>query len=127
MEKITKEQMQTALVHYKTLGLPKSRTIKGDTVVDLYRILGAKPEIDENGKRKLTPYEILGVPPQFDENKKERPIVFAIKNKVKKIGNYTGKETTFFYESHRVKEEHSLIKSKYLAASASFPISTAFL
>lgn len=111
MEKISKEQMQTALVHYKTLGLPKSKTVKGDSVVDLYRILGAKPEVDENGKRKLTPYEILGVPPQFDENKQEKPIVFAIKNRTKKIGNYTGKETTFFYESHRVKEEHSLIET----------------
>lgn len=109
-EQLAKEQLVTALKYYKSFGLTKSKVVKGDEILDLYRILGAKPEVDETGKRKLTPYEILGVPPQFKNGGVEVPIVFAIKNKSKKIGKYTGREITFIYKSNRVKEEDSILE-----------------
>lgn len=109
-EQLAKEQLVTALKYYKSFGLTKTKVVKGDEILDLYRILGAKPEVDETGKRKLTPYEILGVPPQFKNGGVEVPIVFAIKNKSKKIGKYTGRETTFIYKSNRVKEEDSILE-----------------
>lgn len=63
---------------------------------NLYRVLGVLPETDEDGNRIKTPYEHLGVPPQF-RNGKEVPIVFAIKNRVAKVGRFTGSDLLFYY------------------------------
>ncbi len=54
---------------------------------NLYKLLGIIPEVDDEGNRVPTPYEILQTPPQFRKGK-EVPIVFAIKNRAKKIGKY---------------------------------------
>ena len=115
MEGLSREQLLQVLEFYKLSGLKKDSVVKNGEILDIYRILGIKPEIDENGNRKLSPYELLKVPPQI-VNGKERPIVFAIKNKVKKIGKYTGEITEFVYASHKVKDEHSILetlKKKY--------------
>ncbi len=63
---------------------------------NLYKLLGIIPEVDDEGNRVPTPYEILQTPPQFRKGK-EVPIVFAIKNRAKKIGKYTGSNRIFYY------------------------------
>ena len=104
MGELTKEQLaklsNTALGFYKAMGLSGKKTTQNGEVLDLYRVIGIKPEFDEDGQRRLTPYEILGVPPQFRDGVNETPIVFAIKNRVQKIGKYTGEELNFIYSTH---------------------------
>ena len=70
---------------------------------NLYKILGIIPEVDDEGNRVQTPYEILKTPPQFRDGK-EVPIVFAIKNRAKKVGHYSGSQNLFFY-AHRKHEK----------------------
>ena len=106
MSNFSKETLIKALDFYKLFGLTKNKIVKDGEVLDLYQILGAKPDFDENGKRLPTPYEMLMVPPQFVDGE-EIPIVFAIKNKVKKIGRYTGEVKDFIFKSGKVKEEEN--------------------
>ena len=89
---------------------------------NLYRILGATPETDDDGNRVPTPYEVLSVPPQFRDGV-EVPIVFAIKNRVSKIGHFTGPERLFYYaKKNKVKSPPSIeatlneLKRKYKRA-----------
>ena len=110
MSGLTNEQISKALQIYKLLGVPKTKFVKGSKVLDIFRVLKFKPEVDDFGNRKSTPYELLRVPPQI-VNGEEIPIVFAIKNKVSKIGFYTGEVTEFVLKPKRVKEEDSLLES----------------
>lgn len=87
--------------------------------LNLFKALGIIPEVDEDGNRVLTPYEILRTPPKF-VNGKEVPIVFAIKNRAKRVGKYSGTDTLFFYaKKNGVKEGTELelaleeLKKKY--------------
>ena len=115
MGELTKEQLaklsNTALGFYKAMGLSGKKTTQNGEVLDLYRVIGIMPEFDEDGQRRLTPYEILGVPPQFRDGVNETPIVFAIKNRVQKIGKYTGEELNFIYKDNRVREEDTLLET----------------
>lgn len=112
MSDFSKETLIKALEYYRLFGLTKNKIVKDGEVLDLYQILGAKPDFDENGKRLPTPYEMIMVPPQFVDGE-EVPIVFAIKNKAKKIGKYTGDIKNFVYKSGKVKdkEESSLLET----------------
>ena len=121
MGNFSEEILTEILKFYKTIGLNKSDFFKADNILGLYQILGIKPEFDENGNRRLTPYEILGVPPII-VNGKEVPIVFAIKNKskkVKRIGKVEGPVVDFVYKNKKVQEKDSLLeqlKKQYIQA-----------
>ena len=121
MEKFSEEFLTEVLRFYKEIGLTKPDFLRANNILGMYEILGIKPEFDEFGNRKLTPYEILGVPPII-VNGKEVPIVFAIKNKtkkVKRIGNFDGPVVEFVYKNKKVKEQDSLLeqlKKKYKEA-----------
>lgn len=100
------------------MGLTQYSFIKNGRIRNIYDILGIKPKVDDRGKRELTPYEILKVPPQMEMGK-EIPIVFAIKNRVGKIGRYDGNEYVYTYQSKKVKTEATLLqtlKSNYKKA-----------
>jgi len=84
--------------------------IKNGRIRNIYDILGIRPKVDDNGVREITPYEILQVPPQMEMGR-EIPIVFAIKNTVKKIGKYDGNEYVYTYQSKKVKTEASLLQT----------------
>lgn len=103
---------------YKKMGLKDPKFFDGKNVVNLYQILGIEPNLNEDGNRVLTPYEILRVFPKF-EGGEEKPIVFAIKNRARKIGKYDGQTSTFIYKRQKIKEEKSVIqtlKERYRAA-----------
>ena len=58
MEKFT----ANGLIHlYKKMGLKDPKFFDEKNVVNLYKILGIEPCLNENGIRILTPYEILRV------------------------------------------------------------------
>ena len=107
---LSNEELIELKKFYEFVGVNKSAVTKGTELVDVFRLLKIKPELDENGFRKFTPYEILGVPPQFRDGKHESPIVFAIKNRAKKIGKPSCEYGTFIYQSKKVKEEDSLLE-----------------
>lgn len=121
MDNFSEEVLTEVLKFYKAIGLKKSDFLKADNILGMYQILGIKPEFDENGNRRLTPYEILGVPPII-VNGKEIPIVFAIKNKskkVKRIGKTEGPVVDFVYKNKKVQEKDSLLeqlKKQYIQA-----------
>lgn len=103
---------------FKMMGLNSPVFLDGKNIVNLYKLLNIVPQKNEDGSRILTPYEHLGVLPVFKDGK-EVPIVFAIKNKVSKIGKYEGEVTKFIYKTSKVKEQQSTIdkwKEKYRAA-----------
>ena len=115
MVKFTSEKIAE---FYKRVGLSKAEFFVGKKPVNLFKILKADPETDENGDRVKTPYEMLGVFPKFVDGV-EVPIVFAIKNRVLGIGKYEGEIKDFVYISQKVKEEKTIIqtlKEKYRAA-----------
>lgn len=84
MENLTNEQIVDIINFYKLCGISEDMYLSRDGVLDLFTLLGIKPEFDENGNRLLTVYEQLAIAPKF-ENGKEVPIVFAIKHKASKI------------------------------------------
>ena len=95
---------------YDSIGLGSGQLkAKGDSF-NIFKVLGFEPKFDENGERVLTPYEILGVLPQFSGGK-ERPIVFAIKNRVRKIGRYEGEQLNFVYKPGRIKAEKTILST----------------
>lgn len=112
MAKISEKDVNKFLDY---IGISKSSKNKEQ---NLYKILGIIPEVDDEGNRLPTPYEILQTPPQFRDGK-EVPIIFAIKNRAKKIGKYLGSEKLFYYINKKVKDEASLdgtleeLKKKY--------------
>ena len=115
MSKFTSEKLAE---FYKRIGLSKAEFFDGKKPVNLFKILKINPKTDDNGNRIKTPYEMLGVFPCF-VNGKERPIVFAIKNRVLGIGKYEGEIKDFVYKKQKVKEEKTIIqtlKEKYRAA-----------
>ena len=121
MENFSEEFLTEVLKFYKSIGLNKSDFFKADNILGMYQILGIKPEFDEFGNRRLTPYEILGVPPII-VNGREIPIVFAIKNKskkIKRIGTTDGPVVDFVYKNKKVQEKDSLLeqlKKQYIQA-----------
>lgn len=121
MEKFSEEFLTEVLRFYKEIGLNKPDFLRANNILGMYEILGIRPEYDEFGNRRLTPYEILGVPPII-VNGREVPIVFAIKNKtkkVKRIGTIDGPIVDFVYKNKKVKEKDSLLeqlKKKYKEA-----------
>ena len=103
---------------YKKMGLKDPKFFNGVNAVNLFKILDVEPQIKEDGTRLLTPYEVLGVLPKF-ENGEEKPIVFAIKNRIKRIGKYEGQIVDFVYKKSKIKEEKSVmqtLKERYRAA-----------
>lgn len=95
---------------YDSIGLGSGQLkAKGDSF-NIFKVLGFEPKFDENGERVLTPYEILGVLPQFSGGK-EKPIVFAIKNRVRKIGRYEGEQLNFVYKPGRIKAEKTILST----------------
>ena len=103
---------------YQMMGLKDPEFLTEKNVENLFKILRIEPIFKEDGTRQLTPYELLGVLPVFEKGK-EKPIVFAIKNKVEKIGRLEGLGTTFIYQKSKIKEEKSVlqtIKERYRAA-----------
>ena len=107
---LSKEELNELKKFYEFVGLQKSSSLNGAEIMDIFRLLKIKPEVDSNGIRKLTPYEILEVPPQFIDGKRERPIVFAIKNRAKKVGKPSVAYGKFIYQSKKVKEEDSILE-----------------
>ena len=100
MSKFTNKQIFEI---YNTMGVSDPKFFNEKKIVNLFKLLNIEPQFDDAGKRILTPYEILGVLPQIVDNK-EKPIVFAIKHKVSKIGKYDGQIKDFFYKKQKVKE-----------------------
>ncbi len=96
---------------YDILGVSSESYICGGQILNLFKMLKFSPEIDEDGERKLTPYELLGVAPIFDENGTEKPIVFAIKNKVNKVTKNLGVGYGFIYQANKVKSEKNLLET----------------
>lgn len=84
MVNLTNEQIVDIINFYKMCGISEDMYLSREGVLDLFTLLGIKPEYDESGERKPTVYEEIGIAPIFRE-KKEVPIVFAIKHKVSKI------------------------------------------
>ena len=115
MSKFTNKQIFEI---YNTMGVSDPKFFNEKKIVNLFKLLNIEPQFDDAGKRILTPYEILGVLPQIVDNK-EKPIVFAIKHKVSKIGRYEGQIKDFFYKKQKVKEEKTVLqtlKERYRAA-----------
>ncbi len=102
--------MEKTIDYYNLLGVPSECYLKDGKVLDLYQILGFSPQVDLNGSRKLSPYEILSVPPQI-KNGVERPIVYAIKNKIKKIAKIVGVFGELTYKKQKSKHEDNSIES----------------
>ena len=84
MENLTNEQIVDIINFYKLCGITDDMYLSRDGVLDLFTLLGIKPEYDEEGNRVPTVYEQLSIAPLF-RDKKEVPIVFAIKHKVSKV------------------------------------------
>ncbi len=105
MSKVTEKQVEEFL---DELGVDKTKEFGKSK--NLYKILGIVPEVDDEGNRLATVYEILGTPPQL-RNGKEVPIVFAIKNRVKKLGRYQGSERLFFYAHQNKNKEVSSLEA----------------
>lgn len=116
MESISKAEVVDFL---KSLNLPESKFLINGEIVDIYTLLGIEPQFHKDGTRVLTPYEIIGIPPRFSDDGKELPIVFILKNKCKKIGNYEGKSVDFVCKNNKVKDSKDTLdelKSRYKVA-----------
>lgn len=99
-----------AVNFFRMMDLPENKFMVGDQVVDIFTLLGFEPEFYSDGTRKLTPYEILGIPPQFYPDGRERPIVFYIKNKCRKLGKYEGENKEFVHISRNNDKEKTTLE-----------------
>lgn len=107
MDNISREEV---IDFYNQIGLPEQSYVRNGKIRNIYDILGIRPRLKPNGEREKTPYEILKVPPQMVMSK-EVPIIFAIKNQVKKIGKYEGDDVVFTYQSRKVKKDLTLLQT----------------
>ena len=107
MDNISREEV---IDFYNQIGLPEQSYVRNGKIRNIYDILGIRPRIKNNGEREVTPYEILKVPPQMVMSK-EIPIIFAIKNRVGKIGKYEGDDIVFTYQSRKVKKDLTLLQT----------------
>ena len=107
MDNISKNEI---INFYQDMGLPTQSYLRNGRIRNIYDILGIRPKLKDNGDREITPYEILKVPPQMVMGK-EVPIVFAIKNRVGKIGKYDGDDLVYTYQSRKVKKELTLLQT----------------
>lgn len=86
MENLTNEQIIDIINFYEKCGITEETYLSKDGALDLFTLLKIEPEFDEDGNRVLTPYEQLEMIPKF-EGGEEVPLVFAIKNRVKKVSH----------------------------------------
>ena len=86
MENLSNEQIIGIIEFYKKCGISEEAYLSKDGALDLFTLLKIEPEFDEDGNRVLTPYEQLEMIPKF-EGGEEVPLVFAIKNRVKKVSH----------------------------------------
>lgn len=86
MENLTNEQIIDIINFYGKCGITEETYLSKDGALDLFTLLKIEPQFDEDGNRILTPYEELEIVPKF-EGGVEVPIVFAIKNRVKKVSH----------------------------------------
>jgi hypothetical protein len=100
MENLTNEQIIDIIEFYKLCGIADETYLSKDGALDLFTLLKFKPEFDDDGNRVLTPYELLEIIPKV-ENGEEVPIVFAIKNRVKKVSHNPERAGTFTYVGGR--------------------------
>lgn len=97
MENLTNEQIIDIINFYKFCGISEDMYLSCEGVLDLFTLLGIKPEYDESGERIPTVYEQIGIAPIF-RDKKEVPIVFAIKHKVSKIHKQALETSSFTFK-----------------------------
>lgn len=69
---------------YEALGIPFVYN-KDGSLKDIYELLGIEPEFDQEGNRIETIYERLGILPNINKDAVEKPTVFVIKNRARKI------------------------------------------
>lgn len=113
MENLTNEQIVDIINFYKLCGISEDMYLSRDGVLDLFTLLGIKPEFDENGDRLPTVYEQLAIAPKFVDGK-EVPIVFAIKHKAGKIGRTPLNNcTTFTYKGEKENQEDKTLIKKF--------------
>lgn len=105
MESLTNEQIIEIIDFYELCGISEDMYLSSNGVLDLFTLLGIRPEYDDNGNRLPTVYEQLSIAPKF-VNGKEVPIVFAIKHKTTKVNkNHEFKDTKFTYSASKAKEK----------------------
>lgn len=121
MENLTNEQIIEIIDFYNLCGITEDMYLSSSGVLDLFTLLGIRPEYDKNGERLPTVYEQLSIAPKF-VNGKEVPIVFAIKHKASKINkNQTLKDVKFSYSEKKDKKKDdktilNKLKQDYLEA-----------
>ena len=86
MEILSNEEIIDIINFYEKCGITEETYLSKDGALDLFTLLKIEPEFDEDGNRVLTPYEQLEMIPKF-EGGEEVPLVFAIKNRVKKVAH----------------------------------------
>lgn len=127
MENLTNEQIINIIEFYKMCGIADETYLSKDGALDLFTLLKFKPEFDEDGNRLLTPYELLEIIPKV-ENGEEVPIVFAIKNRVKRVSHNPMRLGTFTYVGGRESDSLEVLnkfKQDYFSAVAEGNISEA--
>lgn len=121
MENLTNEQIIEIIDFYNLCGITEDMYLSSSGVLDLFTLLGIRPEYDKNGERLPTVYEQLSIAPKFVDGK-EVPIVFAIKHKASKISkNQTLKDVKFTYSEKKDKKKDdktilNKLKQDYLEA-----------
>ena len=86
MEILSNEEIIDIINFYEKCGITEETYLSKDGALDLFTLLKIEPQFDEDGNRVLTPYEELEMIPKF-EGGEEVPLVFAIKNRVKKVAH----------------------------------------
>lgn len=122
MENLTNEQIIDIINFYKLCGITEDMYLSSDGVLDLFTLLGIKPEYDDNGNRVPTVYEQLEIAPKFRDGK-EVPIIFSIKHNVSRINktaktDTTGNKFTYLGASKKKKDKAILnsLKQDYFSA-----------
>lgn len=124
MENLTNEQIVDIINFYKLCGVTEDMYLSSDGVLDLFTLLGIKPEYDENGNRLPTVYEQLEIAPKFRDGK-EVPIIFAIKHKihrvVRRVSSNFNTEFSYQGKSKKAKDKTILnqLKKDYFSAISS--------
>lgn len=111
MNDVEKLNQKSKRIYNEILGVSPKIYIKNGKVLNLFDMVNVLPYEKVNGRRNLTPYEILGVAPIFDLNGNEKPIVFAVKNKVSKVTKNTTLGCGFIYQANKVKSDKNLLES----------------
>lgn len=124
MENLTNEQIVDIINFYKLCGVTEDMYLSSDGVLDLFTLLGIKPEYDENGNRLPTVYEQLEIAPKFHDGK-EVPIIFAIKHKanhvIRRVSSNFCTEFSYQGKSKKAKDKTILnqLRKDYFSAISS--------